>query len=63
MDLLTYYIIGLLINLYMYWFYYVKQKQVITYDDVIKVTIGPLIWPLLIIKHLYDVFIKKSVKY
>jgi hypothetical protein len=47
----------------MYWFYFTKQKQVITYDDVIKVTIGPLIWPLLIFKHLYDVFVKKSVKY
>jgi len=69
-----YYLIGVIVSLYMIWFYIIKSKREpakifqesgeLNLFDVIYVllVIAPLIWPLQIIKHIYDLY-KKKVKY
>ena len=64
-----YYLIGVIVSLYMIWFYIVKSKRepVKIFQEngelnLVLLVIAPLIWPLQILKHIYDLY-KKKVKY
>lgn len=64
-----YYLIGVIVSLYMIWFYIVKSKrepakifQENGELNLVLLVIAPLIWPLQILKHIYDLY-KKKVKY
>ena len=64
-----YYLIGVIVSLYMIWFYIVKSKrepakifQESGELNLVLLVIAPLIWPLQILKHIYDLY-KKKVKY
>jgi len=49
-----YYLIGVLVSCYMIWFYLIKLQRQVKPSYVILAIVGPLIWPLQIIKHIYD---------
>jgi hypothetical protein len=49
-----YYLIGVFVSCYMIWFYLVKLKRQVKPLYVMLAIVGPLIWPLQIIKHIYD---------
>lgn len=64
-----YYLIGVLVSIYMIWFYIIKSKrepakifQENGEVNLVLLVLAPLIWPLQIIKHIYDLY-KKKVKY
>jgi hypothetical protein len=64
-----YYLIGVIVSLYMIWFYIIKSKREPTKIfqesgelNLVLLVLAPLIWPLQIIKHIYDLY-KKKVKY
>ena len=64
-----YYLIGVIVSLYMIWFYIIKLKrepakifQENGEINLVLLVIAPLIWPLQIVKHIYDLYNKK-VKY
>ncbi len=54
-----YYILGIIISLYMIWFYMIKNHSAVGVRHLFLAIIGPLVWPLQIIKHLYDLFTNK----
>lgn len=55
-----YYLIGLIVSFYMIWFYRfsIKTKRRPKVMDSFGGLIGPWIWPLQIIKHVIDNYIK-----
>jgi|LauGreDrversion4_2_1035121.scaffolds.fasta_scaffold1262530_1 hypothetical protein len=64
-----YYLVGVIVSLYMIWFYIIKSKrepakifQENGEVNLVLLVLAPLIWPLQIIKHIYDLY-KKKVKY
>jgi len=64
-----YYSIGVIVSLYMIWFYIIKMKRepVKIFQqngevNIVLLVLAPLIWPLQIVKHIYDLY-KKKVKY
>jgi hypothetical protein len=57
-----YYIIGVLVSVYMIWFYLIKLKRPISPRHAILAIAGPLVWPLQIVKHIFDV-VTGSAKY
>ncbi len=64
-----YYLIGVLVSIYMIWFYIIKSKrepakifQENGEVNLVLLVLAPLIWPLQIVKHIYDLY-KKKVKY
>ena len=64
-----YYSIGVIGSLYMIWFYIIKMKrepakifQQNGEVNIVLLVLAPLIWPLQIVKHIYDLY-KKKVKY
>ena len=64
-----YYLIGVIVSLYMIWFYIIKMKrepskifQQNGEVNLVLLVLAPLIWPLQIAKHIYDLY-KKKVKY
>jgi hypothetical protein len=57
-----YYLIGVIISVYMIWFYLIKLRRSLSPRHVVLAILGPLVWPLQIIKHIYDVA-TGSVKY
>ena len=64
-----YYLIGVIVSLYMIWFYIIKMKrepakifQQNGEVNIVLLVLAPLIWPLQIVKHIYDLY-KKKVKY
>lgn len=52
---ITYLVIGYLVSLYMIWFYRHREKTKSTPNqtDAIGALIGPFVWPLQILKHLF----------
>jgi hypothetical protein len=64
-----YYLVGVTVSLYMIWFYIIKSKrepakifQENGEVNLVLLVLAPLIWPLQIAKHIYDLY-KKKVKY
>lgn len=57
-----YYLIGVLVSVYMIWFYLIKLKRPVYARHALFAMIGPLIWPLQIAKHISDL-IKGTAKY
>ena len=57
-----YILIGVIVSLYMTWFYLVKLKRPVYTRHVFLGIIGPFVWPLQIVKHIIDL-INKSAKY
>ena len=51
--LLSYLIIGIIVSFYMINFYKKNNKDVTTKSVYLGV-IGPFVWPIQIIKHIYD---------
>ena len=49
-----YYLIGVFVSCYMIWFYLIKLKRQVKPSHAMLAIVGPLIWPLQIIKHIYD---------
>ena len=57
-----YYLTGVIVSVYMIWFYLIKLKRPLVVRHVLLAIVGPLVWPLQIAKHIYDLIIG-SVKY
>ena len=65
-----YYSIGVIVSIYMIWFYIIKSKkreihEIFSFNgevNLVLLVLAPLIWPLQIAKHIYDLY-KKKVKY
>ena len=57
-----YYLIGVLVSVYMIWFYLIKLKRPLMVRHVLLAIMGPLVWPLQIAKHIYDL-VKGTAKY
>jgi hypothetical protein len=53
-KLLPYFLIGVVVSIYMVWFYMVKLKRPLHTRHPFLAIIGPFIWPLQISKHIYD---------
>ena len=49
-----YLLIGVFVSVYMIYYYKIKQKKPVTTSDALLAVIGPFIWPLQIVKHIYD---------
>lgn len=57
-----YYLIGVLVSVYMIWFYLIKLKRPVYARHALPAMVGPLVWPLQIAKHIYDL-VKGTAKY
>lgn len=57
-----YYLIGVLVSVYMIWFYLIKLKRPVYARHTLLAMVGPLVWPLQIAKHIYDL-VKGTAKY
>ena len=57
-----YYLIGVLVSVYMIWFYLIKLKRPLSPRHVLLAVVGPLVWPLQIVKHIFDL-VTGSAKY
>lgn len=57
-----YYLIGVLVSVYMIWFYLIKLKRPVYARHALLAMVGPLVWPLQIAKHIYDI-VKGTAKY
>ena len=57
-----YYLTGVLVSVYMIWFYLIKLKRPVSPRHVLLAIAGPLVWPLQIVKHIYDL-VKGTAKY
>ena len=49
-----YLLIGVFVSVYMINYYKIKQKKPIKTSDALLAVIGPFIWPLQIVKHIFD---------
>lgn len=49
-----YYLIGVLVSVYMIWFYLIKLKRPLSPRHALLAVVGPLVWPTQIVKHIYD---------
>jgi len=50
-----YYLVGVIVSVYMIWFYLIKLKRPFGQKHAFLAIVGPLVWPLQIVKHIYDV--------
>ena len=57
-----YYLIGVIVSVYMIWFYLIKLKGPLSPLYFLLGIIGPLVWPLQIVKHIFDL-VTGSAKY
>ena len=57
-----YYLIGVIVSVYMIWFYLIKLKRKPAPRHAFLAIIGPLVWPAQIVKHIYDLVVG-SAKY
>jgi hypothetical protein len=57
-----YYLIGVIVSVYMIWFYLIKLKRTVSPRHVLLAIAGPLVWPLQIVKHIFDL-VSGSTKY
>lgn len=57
-----YYLIGVLVSVYMIWFYLIKLRRPVSPIHAFLAIAGPIVWPLQIVKHIYDV-VTGSAKY
>jgi hypothetical protein len=57
-----YYLIGVLVSVYMIWFYLIKLKRPLMIRHVLLAIVGPLLWPFQIVKHIHDLA-KGTAKY
>jgi hypothetical protein len=57
-----YYLTGVLVSVYMIWFYLIKLKKPVFPRHVLLAIAGPLVWPLQIVKHIFDL-VTGSAKY
>lgn len=57
-----YYLIGVIVSVYMIWFYLIKLKRPVYPRHAILAIVGPLVWPAQIVKHIYDLVVG-SAKY
>jgi hypothetical protein len=57
-----YYLIGVVVSVYMIWFYLIKLKRPLMIRHVLLAIMGPLVWPFQITKHIYDLD-KGTAKY
>jgi hypothetical protein len=57
-----YYLIGVLVSVYMIWFYLIKLKRPLSPRHFLLAVVGPLVWPLQIVKHIFDL-VKGNAKY
>jgi hypothetical protein len=57
-----YYLIGVVVSVYMIWFYLIKLKRPLMIRHVLLAIMGPLVWPFQIAKHIYDLA-KGTAKY
>jgi hypothetical protein len=54
MKFAIYLLIGVFVSVYMIHYYKIKLKKPVTTSDILLSVIGPLIWPLQIVKHIFD---------
>ena len=57
-----YYLTGVLVSVYMIWFYLIRLKRDILVRHALLAVVGPLVWPAQILKHIYDLD-KGTAKY
>jgi hypothetical protein len=57
-----YYLTGVLVSVYMIWFYLIKLKRPVSPRHALLAIAGPLVWPAQIVKHIYDLA-KGTAKY
>jgi hypothetical protein len=57
-----YYLIGVIVSVYMIWFYLIKLKRHVYPRHAFLAIVGPLVWPLQIVKHIFDLVVG-SAKY
>lgn len=57
-----YYLTGVIVSIYMIWFYLIKLKGPLSPLYFLLAIIGPLVWPLQIVKHIFDL-VTGSAKY
>lgn len=57
-----YYLTGVIVSVYMIWFYLIKLKRPLSPRHVLLAVVGPLVWPAQILKHIYDL-VKGTAKY
>lgn len=57
-----YYLTGIIVSIYMIWFYLIKLKRPLSPLYFLLAIIGPLVWPLQIVKHIYDL-VRGTTKY
>jgi hypothetical protein len=49
-----YLLIGVLVSVYMIHYYKIKKNKPVTTADALLAVIGPFVWPLQIVKHIFD---------
>jgi len=49
-----YLLIGVLVSVYMIHYYRIKKNKPVTTADTLLAVIGPFVWPLQIVKHIFD---------
>ena len=54
MNFTIYLLIGVFVSVYMIHYYKIKLKKPVTPSDALLAIIGTLIWPLQIVKHIFD---------
>lgn len=57
-----YYLTGVIVSVYMIWFYLIKLKRPLSPRHVLLAVVGPLVWPAQIVKHIFDL-VTGSAKY
>jgi hypothetical protein len=57
-----YYLTGVIVSIYMIWFYLIKLKRPVGPRHVLLAIAGPLVWQLQIVKHIFDL-VTGSAKY
>jgi hypothetical protein len=57
-----YYLTGVIVSVYMIWFYLIKLKRPVYPRHAFLAIVGPLVWPLQIVKHIFDL-VTGSAKY
>jgi hypothetical protein len=50
-----YLLIGVIVSVYMIHYYKIKKNKPVTTEDALLAVIGPFVWPLQIVKHLFDI--------
>lgn len=54
MNFNIYILIGVFVSIYMIYYYKIRLNKPTTTADALLALIGPFVWPLQIVKHIFD---------